>query len=235
MQSHYNQFVSEIRDLYENTPFNGLLNATYELQKMHALIPNLERSHTMAPSTRDSIIQAISHAAKLGLSLCPDKGLATLSMFKPVNNGVEFYLDVSLVGIEVTMSRIRECTISTLDVVTGDDGISWNGNVFGATFPVRAPVKNEMLKGAICIIEVPNHDQLVTTITIRELKELSRLSCGDLKALTPDFAKRHVFKRALKTLIAPPQSLLSELQQATKSLDIALFSHDREFVMPGQQ
>ncbi|HBC3404752.1 TPA: hypothetical protein KDY05_002027 [Vibrio parahaemolyticus] len=229
MKSHYQNLMSDIRGVYELFSKNATLNTDLEIKYLHNLIPDLERSHAMTGGTLESLIQAISHAAKLGLTLSPDKGLATLSAITTSNNSLEYYLDVPLAGIKVTMSRITEYKLAYLDVVTGDDGIGWSGDVFGTNCPAKAPVKNEMIKGAICIIEVPNGDSLVTTITIRELKELSRLSSGDLKSLSPEFAKRHVFKRALKNLIAPPRSLMSELQQATKDIDIALFNHNREF------
>ncbi|HHY0525284.1 TPA: hypothetical protein ACVU4L_001939 [Vibrio parahaemolyticus] len=229
MKSHYQNLMSDIRGVYNQFAYNATLNSDLEIEFLHNLVPDLERSHAMTGTTLESLIQAISHAAKLGLTLSPDKGLATLSAITTPNNSLEYYLDVSLAGMEVTMSLTTEYKLASLDVVTGDDGICWSGDTFGTKCAVRAPVKNEMIKGAICIIEVPNGDSLVTTITIRELKELSRLSCGDLNALTPEFAKRHVFKRALKTLIASPRSLMSELQQATKDIDIALFNHNREF------
>lgn len=224
MKSHYQNLIEDIKNVYNENSINGLLNTKVEVEFIHQLVPNLERSHVMGSDTIESLITAITHVARLGLTLSPEKGLASLTAYNATNNSQEYYINVSLAGIEATMSRVNEYKITTLDVVTGDEGISWNGNVLGTNTAVRPPVKSEMIKGAICIIEVPCGDQLLTTITINELKELSRLSTGDLKALTPDFAKRHVFKRALKSLIAPPCSVLSDLQKATKSIDLALFS-----------
>lgn len=73
MKSHYQNLIEDIKNVYNENSINCLLNTKVEVEFIHQLVPNLERSHVMGSDTIESLITAITHVARLGLTLSPEK------------------------------------------------------------------------------------------------------------------------------------------------------------------
>lgn len=224
MSHRFQSFMTSLESTYSAISTLPSSNPSTEIKFIEEQLRSSKGAIKLSDASPESIFDAVTFAAKLNITLAPHLGLARLKAVKARDGSIECALDLSLPGMLEAFSRVEEMVVYRLMIATKDSPIGWQGDVMKTTaeMPVKVSRHNEPT-GAVCIIKMKSGDFLPTTLKMSEINELARLSGVSPDAITPEFAKRHVLKRALKTLIAPTGSQLSALQQVVRSVDMSLF------------
>lgn len=224
MSHRFQSFMTSLESTYSAISTLPSCNPSTEIQFIEEQLRASEGAIKLSDASPESIFEAVTFAAKLNISLAPHLGFARLKAVKARDGSIECALDLSLPGMLDAFSRVEEMEVYRLMIATKDSPIGWQGDVMksAAEMPEKVSRHSEPT-GAVCIIQLKSGDLLPTTLKMTEINELARLSGVAPDAITPEFAKRHVLKRALKTLIAPTGSQLSALQQVVRRVDMSLF------------
>jgi recombinational DNA repair protein RecT len=197
MSISFHKFIFELKIKYESSQFSLSQKTNAQLSFAESVIRDTSRTIPLRMAGTESISEAVMLAGKLGIDLDPTLGHARL-------------MAIQTNSLNKTAYDSRQLRLQ--------------GDVMNASVSVKSNTNTaKTLIGAFCVIELASGDRLPTAISKAEIHQLAELSNLLPDALPDDFALKHVFKRALKTLVTPSNSQLSALQQATKLIDINLF------------
>ncbi|HFI9381217.1 TPA: hypothetical protein ACGSTL_001372 [Vibrio parahaemolyticus] len=224
-------FIKDLKKKYEDSNFALSQQSEKQIGFVASAIRDTSAKLPLRMAGTESITDAVLLAGKLGVDLDPSLGNARLTALKsPSTNNICCVLDLSLSGMLDAFSRVDGMKLYTLKSAHHGHQLAWKGDVMNASVSegINTNQKTpQTLIGAICVIEVATGDRLPTTISKSEIAKLAELSNLSIESLPDDFALKHVFKRALKTLPCPANTQLGALQQATKLIDINLFEQSK--------
>ncbi|MDF4421605.1 hypothetical protein P3447_08270 [Vibrio parahaemolyticus] len=231
MSIPFHTFINELKRKYESSKFLLSHKANVQLSFVESAIRDTTRTIPLRMAGAESISEAVMLAGKLGVDLDPTLGHGRLTALQSnSSNKFTCVLDLSLAGMMDAFSRVSGMKVHSLQSAYDSHQLTWQGDVMNASVSVSVKSNAKTVKtliGAFCVIELASGDRLPTAISKAEIRQLAELSNLSPDALLDDFALKHVFKRALKTLVTPSNSQLSTLQQATKLIDINLFEQSK--------
>lgn len=224
MSHRFQSFMASLEKTYSMISAGTKCTPSSEIQFIEEQIRTSEGAIKLSDASPESIFDAVTFAAKLNVSLAPHLGLARLVPIRALDGEVECALELSLAGMLDAFSRVEGMEVYRLMVASKNSPLPWKGDVMNSTAEIPEwSARHSELTGAVCVIKLDSGDLLPTTLKMCEVYELARLAGVEANAITPEFAKYHALKRALKTLIAPTGGQLSALQQVARRIDMSLF------------
>lgn len=215
---NYQQYLSYLNKRHQHCLTAPNIDTSYELGELIKQTALDDIFSVLSSYTLSYLTEAFELAALTGLSLSPDDGEASIELVQ-IRGTKAYILNLTLKGMLKCFEKIQSVKIGSFHIVTRSNRVSWSGDVMRNETTINEPVKGVPIEGGVLVLTTSNNDQLITKISIREIKESAKLAGATPNGIDQEFIKKRLLQRALKTIFEPKNNDLRPIKTAFGYLD----------------